>query len=540
MPGAEGSSHGPENLSLTPPGVTIVRRADSHVPVRPGTIGRQALHRLLAADPRTEPLFPTVLLDLQVSTGEAIDIGWLLAAWSSRATANASAVLTASTATSDNYPWPLALDPGGTRPAYIGPNASWRAWRPGEESVRQADPGRFYARLIEPLVITESSEFLESLIAVDGPARELAEELLARALPATRRVLAGHAAHRHAWSDTFALWALTRRARLLRRVHPFALAIADGYAASALIDEGIGRGSEAPFRDRPLASVSAQLASGLIALGLRPKLAASLIGFVKRAEDALGGWGDGGGPVDVLTTLVAAELLGQTDPEFDPSRTALALAGLQDRDGWWRAAGPDTIWTTRAVAELLAGFEVPFAERWRWPQLAIEHRDRRSGLAWGTWLADLGRLMSEVPGLSRAGIEIAFIDLAGFGAWNTRFGQALGDRVLRSFARVLAGIPGTVSTRDGGDEFVVLGAPTAIGLQAQVERACATWQARFRAEYGTELAPVRPRILVTETRAGGLLAARDALGFAIGTLKARWPDPPAIGIIERVTLKPSR
>lgn len=509
-----------------PPGVTIVRRADARVRIQPAAIGRQALHRLLAADPRHEPLFPTSLLDLQTTTGEAIDVGWLLHAWASRSP--------------DQYPWPLSLDPAGQRPDYIGPNDSWRAWRPAEEPVRVADPARFFARLIEPLVISESAEFLETLIAVEGPARELAQERLVLALPAIRRALAVNAAHRHTWADTFALWALTRRPRILRRVHPYALAIADGYAASALIDESVGRGSDAPFRNRPLASVSAQLASGLIALGLRPKLAASLIGFVKRAEDALGGWGDGGGPVDVLTTLVGAELLAQTDPEFDPHRTAFALVQLQDADGWWRAAGPDAVWTTRAVAELLVGLELPFAERWRWPELAIEHRDRRSGLAWGTWLGDLGRLMSEVDGLSRAEIEIAFIDLAGFGAWNTRFGQALGDRVLRSFAQVLAEIPGTVSTREGGDEFVVLGAPTATGLLARIKQACAIWQVRFRAEYGSELAPVRPRILVTATRGGGLLAARDALGYAIGTLKARWPEPPDEGIIEHVTLKASR
>jgi GGDEF domain-containing protein len=515
--------------------VTIVRRADSRVPVQPGTIGRQALHRLLAADPRLEPLFPTVLLELQISAGEAIDIGWLLSAWLGRAS-----VPVRPGGSPAGYPWPLALNPETSRPEYIGADDTWRAWRPDDEPLRVADPARFFARLVEPLVITESAEFLESLIAVEGPATELAEELLARALPGIRRAMAAHAAHRHAWADTFALWALTRRPRLLRRVHPFALAIADGYAASALLDEGIGRGSEPPFENVALASVSAQLAGGLISLGLRPKLAASLIGFVKRAEDALGGWGDGGGPVDVLTTLVAAELLAQTDPEFDPTRTALALARLQSADGWWRAAGPDTVWTTRTVAGLLASLEQPFAGRWRWPQLAIEHRDRRTGLAWGTWLADLGRLMSEVAGLSRAPIELAFIDLAGFGEWNTRFGQALGDRVLRSFAQVLAEIPGTVSTREGGDEFVVLGAPTAGGLQVLIERACRTWQARFRAEYGTELAPVRPRILVTEARGGGLLAARDALGFAIGTLKARWPDPPAPGIIERVSLRPSR
>ncbi len=519
---------------MTAPGVTIVRRANSRVRVEPATIGRQALHRLLAADPRREPLFPTVLLELQTLSGEVIDIGWLLSAWFGRASA------TDPTGRAPNgYPWPLALDPAGPRPGYIGPNESWRAWRPAEDPARVADPARFVARLVEPLVITESAEFLELLIADGGPATELAQELLARALPAIRRALAGHAAHRHAWTDTFALWALARRPRVLRRVSPFALAIADGYAASALVDGGIGRGSEPPFADQALASISAQLAGGLIALGLRPKLAASLISFVTRAEDPLGGWGDGGGPVDVLTTLVSAELLSRTDPEFDPARTARALVRLQDPDGWWRAAGPDAAWTTRAVAELLIGLELPFAQRWRWPQLAIEQRDRRTGLAWGTWLADLGRLMSEVAGLARAPVEVAFVDLAGFGEWNTRFGQPLGDRVLRSFAQVLAAIPGSVSTREGGDEFVVVGTPSATGLESRIERACTTWQTTFRAKYGTELAPVRPRVLVTATRGGGLLAARDALGTAIGTLKERWPDPPPVGIIERVRLRQS-
>jgi GGDEF domain-containing protein len=505
---------------------------------QPAKVGRQALYRLLATDPRQEPLFPTTLLDLQASGGELVDVGWLLSTWSARTATRLVASSTGRPARRVlDYPWPLSLDPAGPRPDYVGPNERWRAWRPAEEPFRKADPDRFVARLIEPLVITESAEFLESVIAVDGPGRAGAQALLVQALPAIRRSLAAGASHRHAWADTFALWTLTRRPRLLRRVHPFALAIADGYAATALVDEGIGRGSEAPFQDRPLASVSAQLAGGLIALGLRPKLAANLIGFVKRAEDALGGWGDGGGPVDVLTTLVAAELLSQTDPEFDPRRTMVALCGLQDPDGWWRASGPDAAWTTRAVAELLVRLELPFAERWRWPQLAIEHRDRRTGLAWGTWLADLGRLMSEVDGLSRSRIEIAFIDLAGFGAWNTRFGQPLGDRVLRSFAQTLDEIQGTVATRDGGDEFVVVGPPTARGLVGLIQQACAAWQVRFRKEFGAELAPVRPRVLITSTSSGRLLAGRDALGFAIGTLKARWPDPPDAGVIEQVTLR---
>ena len=67
--------------------------------------------------------------------------------------------------------------------------------------------------------------------------------------------------------------------------------------------------------------------------------------------------------------------------------------------------------------------------------------------------------------------------------------------------------------------------------------ACTAWQAASGPSIGAELVPVRPRILVTSTHGGPLIAARDALGFAIGTLKARWPDPPDAGVIEQVALK---
>ena len=42
---------------------------------QPAKVGRQALYRLLAADPRHEPLFPTTLLDLQASSGDAVEVG---------------------------------------------------------------------------------------------------------------------------------------------------------------------------------------------------------------------------------------------------------------------------------------------------------------------------------------------------------------------------------------------------------------------------------------------------------------------------------
>ena len=54
----------------------------------------------------------------------------------------------------------------------------------------------------------------------------------------------------------------------------------------------IGTGSRFPFHDRPLVSVSAQLAAGLLALGIHPKLTGALVRFVREAEDADGGWAD--------------------------------------------------------------------------------------------------------------------------------------------------------------------------------------------------------------------------------------------------------
>ena len=146
-------------------------------------------------------------------------------------------------------------------------------------------------------------------------------------MPSVRRDVAGYLSESHAWGDTWALWNLARRPRALRRLHPFALALADTYAERAIAAGSLGTGSRFPFHDKPLVSVAAQLATGLLALGFHPQLTGRLVAFVRSAEDPRGGWADADGPVDPLTTLVAADLLLGLDPSWDrPVRRRHSLA----------------------------------------------------------------------------------------------------------------------------------------------------------------------------------------------------------------------
>ncbi len=122
-------------------------------------------------------------------------------------------------------------------------------------------------------------------------------------------------------------------------------------------------------------------------------------------------------------------------------------------------SGPETPWLTLAIWRFLNYAEQPFPARFAWPEVATTNRDRRTGLPWYAYFADLARLYQEVPGLGAASTEVAFLDLAGFGAFNNRHGMAMGDAVLREFAQALAEIPGTMAIRDGGDEFLSVGPP---------------------------------------------------------------------------------
>jgi hypothetical protein len=86
--------------------------------------------------------------------------------------------------------------------------------------------------------------------------------------------------------------------------------------------------------------------------------------------------------------------------------------------------------------------------------------------------------------------------------------------------------------RDGGDEFLVVGAPTRTGLAEALDAFRRAWPARFRARFG-EGAPVASRILVTAGSGGELRAMREQLGRSLAPLKHA-PTPGPEGMLVTV------
>lgn len=364
----------------------------------------------------------------------------------------------------------------------------------------------------------------------------MARKLLAECRSTARRDAAVYAHEGHAWGDTWALSRLAARPHALRLLHPFALAIAEAYADTTITSgrEAV-HGTRYPFAGVPLVSASAQLASGCLALGVHPKLTGSLVDWIKAQQHADGGFGDGDGPSDVLTTLMAERLLAGLDPDWDVSAAAAYLASCQDDRGLWRAYGPETVWLTLEVYRFLRLASRPFAERFEWPEVALTSRDRRTGVPRYDYYADLARLCQEVSGLGTAPIEVAFLDLAGFGVFNNRHGMAMGDAVLREFAQALAAVPGLMAIRDGGDEFLALGTPGGEGLASKLDTFRRDWPRTLRSRFGAE-ARVMPRIIVASTSGGALVQARDELGRRIAALKLADPKDglPAEGVLQDV------
>ena len=479
----------------------------------------------IALDAASDPLFPAGLALRALELGDPAPADRLVAEWAAsqvRITNNPESRL--------RYRWLTSTTLPRSWPPYVPPRPDWSAWRPAEEEVLRRDIRRFEARLIESIVLADSVELLARVESGGGPAAGTANALLAEALPGARRDIARFLGETHAWTDTWALWNLARRPASLRHLHAFAYALADTYAERAIAAGSIGTGSRFPFHDQPMVSVSAQLATGLLALGFHPRLTGHLVAYVRSAEAADGGWGDADGPVDPLTTLVAADLLISLDPSWDPDRTLEALHRHRRPNGFWTAYGPESGWLTIEIERLLARAGEPFGRRFRWPQVATQQRDRRTQLPFLGYLIDLHRLYVEIDSLREAPVEIAFLDLAGFGAWNNQFGMAAGDEVLRFLADELATIPESVAIRDGGDEFVIVGGPFGSGLPDRMTEFRRMFPERFRDRFGADALPVAPRI-VTHTVAGGdLVAGRDQLGRDIAALKARFPTPPITGV----------
>jgi GGDEF domain-containing protein len=462
-----------------------------------------------------DPLFPTAVLRARRRTRMPLDECALLEAWRTTTPREAGAA---------RYRWPISPRFTRSLPSWVGREDTWIPWRPREAIALQADRDHlatFTSRLITPLVLADVLDLLDAAVDRGDDWSRLARELLAEALPKVHRDASEWVQENHAWSDTWALWAFARRPRALGRLHPFALAIGDAYAASARRTGDRVLGSRFPFHDVPLVSASAQLATGLVALGFHPKLIGRLATWVRHERRPDGGWGDGDGPPDVLTTLVAADLLATLDPGFDPARTAWWLAAAQRPDGWWRAFGPESTWLTVEILDWLETSGRPFAERFRWPHIALANRDRRTSLPFYGYYSDLERLFAELPSLARSEVEVAFIDLAGFGTFNNAFGMAAGDAALRAFALALARIRGGQAIRDGGDEFIVVGAPTARGLPQRIARFRETWPAEFASAFPGG-GVVAPRILTATTTGARIVDARNLLGVEIGGLKRRY------------------
>ncbi len=229
-------------------------------------------------------------------------------------------------------------------PPWVGPVETWRAWRPQEQRDLERDPVAFEERLTLPIIIAEATELL---LEVDHPrARAILEE----AEPALRRDLAQRVLAMHASTDTFALACAVRCPRATERLRPLLVALATTYAEEAHRAGGCVRGTRFPFHDKPLASATAQLALGLLRLGMEIPLLTRLAENVRSSIGASGAWADAQEPEDVLTTFACAELLASLDPGFDPAPTARWLGARQRPDGLWVALGPEAPWLTWVVA----------------------------------------------------------------------------------------------------------------------------------------------------------------------------------------------
>ena len=484
--------------------------------------GARALAELLDELPLVEPLFGSLVRNAEVA-GREPDPRPLIEHWLTRTTGDPR--------TEMRYRWELCHRRGVPMPRYAPDETKWGTWRQREQS--RLGPFGFEARLLTPIVVSENAELLCTLARGTGELADLARQLLAEAAPVFRRDLAHAVQMSEPWEDTFALWCIAQQPHTLALLHPIAVAIAAVYAAGCT---GPIRGTRHPFAGVPLVSASAQLAMSLLLLGSDLELVAALGDFVLNERRESGGWGDGSEPEDPITTLVCADLASRIDPTFECGPTRTYLERAQGDDGLFRALGPEAPWLTVRALSFLRSAQQPFADRFRWPHRAETMRDHKTGIPFFAYFAELAQLFRTLPGLSGERVEIAFIDLIGFRAFNNRHGQDAGDEVLHLFATELTGIPTTSAIRDGGDEFLVVGAPTRTDLLGSMEAFQQRWPARFREVFGDDVPTVAPRILVASTPGHDLRHAREELGRRIGALKEDPRNELPEGILEETAL----
>ena len=487
-----------------------------------------ALTRLsTSTDALADPLV-VVALDLLRAAGEPVDDRALLRSLAGHATSYGR----------DNpmrYRWSLsfAAEPGSEayRRRHDTPQPHWR---PGEREFMEGNLTKYGRRLMEPVVL--ASQFGYWGRVAESPTTEpeianLATALLEEAIPTAENDLAALFTASDPWRDTFALWLLSREPQTAARFRHLLFGLAIRYGALAARD-GVVRGLRHPWHGRPLVSASAMLATALWHWGVYPTVIPALVSYVSLSRNSDGSWSDEGQPPDILTTLAAADLLSRLDPGFDPSLTVRWLAERQEADGWWRALDPETPWLTAAVARWLGAAELQFFQRFAWPSMPIWTRDRMTGLTTLTGIDEIATVLGTVPRLAAAPMDVAFLDLAGFRAFNKIHGsQTEGDRVLATLGEALRDIQGCLPVRIGGDEMLIVGKPGA-DIGPRLDRWRAAWPARLRAAGFVE--PVAPRILVARAPAAQLMDVRHKLGEGIFKMKQLYPETPPEGVQVRM------
>ncbi len=531
-PGGQASHPGVSPIDPGPPYRT--RRLPQLAPATNASeTGLVAISRgtaaLVAATPQLDlrdPMLPAALRFARRHGSEILPSP-ILGAWRTR-------TLAATTQERDT-PWVLGFDSAPNSPAYDTPDGVGALWRPRERDWLDRDPTGFGHRLLAPIALAENVDFLATLEADPSPAvGRTASEILCEIQPRMEADLADCITGTDPWRDTFALWLLSRRPAALAQLHPLALAIATRYGTLANRLAGLVCGTRFPFEAVPLTSANAHLGVALWTLDYRSTLLAGIVSFVRSKRTPDGGFADEGQFADPLTTLAAADLLSTLDPAFDPGPTAAWFGRTQEPAGWWRALDPEVPWLTAAIVEWLESAERPFAERFRWPAYQRLDLDRKTGIPGYSAFDRLARVFEAVPGIATASVPIAFGDLAGFREFNNAHGQEMGDRVLRTFATALSEIGASIAIRDGGDEFLLVGAPSRADLVPDLDRFRAAWPGRFLAEYGPAAQVVAPRLVVKTVPGDGLRAARERLGRAISGVKSEAPEPPAEGVLRRL------
>ena len=426
------------------------------------------------------------------------------------------------------YPWEIPV-------ARFLPKEAIAGFRPWDSELKARDPERWAQGFWLPAVLGDALEWLASQRAPD--AKVDAERLLGMVRRRVDADLARRVAELEPWSGTFALNVLATRPRTLERLHPIATALLMRLAADAEEDGGRVLGQRFPLHGTPLVGPTAQLGRALVALGQGLDLLGGMVAFLREAQRPDGGWGEPGWPTDLLTTLAAASFLAAIDPGFDPRSAFTALEAAPEAARDWAAIDRrDGSFVAAEVLAYVDAASLPFEARFRWPHVPSWLLDPHCGLPrFGAFQA-IADLAAAVPDLARASFEIAFIDLADFGRWNTEWGMELGDDVLRFFGDFLREVPDARVIQDGGDEMLVVGAPCRtsllgdLALHLEGTATQPSWTARFRARFGDRRA-VLPRGIVAISPGSDLIRARGRLGEAIGRVKCWYPEPGANGTI---------